>query len=54
MSGELEAKSRDDTQNHEQKFCYRWTISNFSFFDEETEEYITSPVFSSEDNDKMT
>lgn len=32
MSGELEAKSRDDTQSHEQKLCYRWTISNFSFF----------------------
>jgi hypothetical protein len=54
MSGELEAKSRDDTQSHEQKLCYRWTISNFSFFVEETEEYITSPVFSLKDNDKMT
>ncbi|XP_021052422.1 TD and POZ domain-containing protein 4-like [Mus pahari] len=54
MSGEPEAKSWDDTQSSEQKFCYRWTISNFSFFVEEREEYITSPVFSSEDNDKMT
>ncbi|XP_021045396.1 TD and POZ domain-containing protein 4-like [Mus pahari] len=54
MSWKLEAKSWVEIQSNDKEFCYRWTISNFSFFVEEREEYITSPVFSSEDNDKMT
>ncbi|XP_031231963.1 TD and POZ domain-containing protein 4-like [Mastomys coucha] len=51
---ELEAKSWDYTQSNDQKFCYRWTISNFSFSIKEMGAYITSPMFSSDANDKVT
>ena len=34
-------------------FCYKWTISNFSFFMEGTREKITSPKFSLEASDKV-
>ncbi|XP_028617137.1 TD and POZ domain-containing protein 4-like [Grammomys surdaster] len=53
MSGHLEAKSWDYTQNRDHDFCYRWIISNFSFSVEGMGEYITSPVFSSEANDEV-
>ena len=48
MSGDIEAKSSGYTHIRVQKFCYKWTINNFSFFMDEIRETITSPVFSLE------
>ncbi|XP_028617696.1 TD and POZ domain-containing protein 4-like [Grammomys surdaster] len=53
MLGHLETKSWVYTPSSDRNFCYRWTISNFSFLVEGMEEYITSPTFSSEANDKV-
>ena len=54
MAGDMEFKSWGYTQINVQKFCYNWTISNFSFCMGAHQKSITSPVFSLEDNDKMT
>ncbi|XP_028639072.1 TD and POZ domain-containing protein 1-like, partial [Grammomys surdaster] len=55
MSGDLEAKSRYYTHTHisVQKFCYEWTISNFSFCMGGSRKEITSPLFSSEPNEEV-
>ncbi|XP_038959269.1 TD and POZ domain-containing protein 2-like [Rattus norvegicus] len=53
MSGDLEAKSCGYTHISVQKFCYEWTISNFSFCMDGIRENITSPVFSLEGNEEV-
>ncbi|XP_038959861.1 TD and POZ domain-containing protein 2-like [Rattus norvegicus] len=53
MSGDLEAKICGYTHISVQKFCYKWTISNFSFWMEGIWEIITSPVFSLETNEEV-
>ncbi|XP_052036889.1 TD and POZ domain-containing protein 1-like [Apodemus sylvaticus] len=53
MSGEMEAKSWDSTQNSVQKLCYEWTISNFSTYMWGIQKEITSPVFSSEASEEV-
>ncbi|XP_028624726.1 TD and POZ domain-containing protein 1-like [Grammomys surdaster] len=53
MSGDLGAKSWGYTQISVQKFCYEWTISNFSFCMGGSRKEITSPVFSLEANEEV-
>uniref|UniRef100_A0A8C6MN96 TD and POZ domain containing 3 n=1 Tax=Mus spicilegus TaxID=10103 RepID=A0A8C6MN96_MUSSI len=48
MAGDMEFKSWGYTQINVQKFCYNWTISNFSFCMGAHQKSITSPVFSLE------
>eukprot|EP00073_Rattus_norvegicus_P034866 XP_008759500.2 PREDICTED: TD and POZ domain-containing protein 2-like isoform X1 [Rattus norvegicus] len=52
MSGDLEAKISGYTHISVQRFCYKWTISNFSFCMDGIRENITSPVFSLEGNEE--
>ncbi|XP_032752884.1 TD and POZ domain-containing protein 2-like [Rattus rattus] len=53
MSGDLEAKSCGYTHISVQKFCYEWTISNFSFCMDGIRENIASPVFSLEASEEV-
>nr|ACH91369.1 TDPOZ-T2 [Rattus norvegicus] len=53
MSGDLEAKSCGYTHISVQKFCYEWTISNFSFCMDGIRENVTSPRFSLEASEEM-
>ncbi|XP_038959854.1 TD and POZ domain-containing protein 2-like [Rattus norvegicus] len=52
MSRDLKFKSCGYTHSSVQKFCYEWTISNFSFCMDGNLENITSPVFSLEANEE--
>ncbi|XP_034356841.1 TD and POZ domain-containing protein 1-like [Arvicanthis niloticus] len=53
MSGDLEATSWGSTHISVQKFCYEWTISNFSFCMGGIRNRITSPVFSLKANEEV-
>ncbi|XP_032752880.1 TD and POZ domain-containing protein 1-like [Rattus rattus] len=53
MSGDLESKICDYTHISVQKFCYKWTITNFSFCMDGIYEIITNPVFSLEANEEV-
>ncbi|XP_031231883.1 TD and POZ domain-containing protein 5-like [Mastomys coucha] len=53
MSGDMDATGRGYTHIRLQKFCYKWTISNFSFFMDGIKGKITSPVFSLEAGDEL-
>ncbi|XP_031231964.1 TD and POZ domain-containing protein 1-like [Mastomys coucha] len=53
MSGDMEVNNWNSTQARVQKFCYEWTINNFSFCKGGIQKKITSPVFSLEANDEV-
>ncbi|XP_031218873.1 TD and POZ domain-containing protein 2-like [Mastomys coucha] len=53
MSGDMEVNSWGSSHIRVQKFCYEWTISNFSFCMRRIRRKITSPVFSLGVNDEV-
>jgi hypothetical protein len=53
MSEDMEFENWGSTQSSVEKFCYKWTISNFSFCMGGIQRRITSPVFSSEENKEV-
>ncbi|XP_031230493.1 TD and POZ domain-containing protein 2-like [Mastomys coucha] len=53
MSGDMEVNNWGSSRIKVQKFCYEWTISNFSLFMGGLRRKIQSPVFSLGANDEL-